>query len=201
MFVVLTVTTLLGSLLALEARAWLPHVSRRLISQATKQLPKALSVDLRQRWAAEIEADLASFQDRPLSGFVFALRVRAKGGRDLAAELALQHAIAQDRPPLALEEEARDGGNLAVLALLKSNFDISLDLLLRLLESSLREVVARPPDARQALIDELGRALAHPLLRHALNRFDPDLRTEEGLKMALVLRDLRKEVEGWNDRG
>jgi hypothetical protein len=201
MFLLLTITTLLGSVLAVEARAWLPHLSRWIVSRTMKQLPKALSRELRERWTEEIEADLASFHDRPLSGFVFALRLRLKGARDLAAELALQQAMAAGHgDPEVRGEEEREALSSAALALWKANFDMSLQLILRLLETSLKEIAARPPQDRQVRLGELRKQLAHPALRRALNRFDPDVSTEEGLRMALILKDLRREVEGWNDR-
>jgi hypothetical protein len=201
MFFLLTITTLLGSILALEARAWLPHLSRRLVSRAMKKFPRELPLHLRKRWTEEIEADLASFHDRPLSGLVFAFRVWLKGGRDLAAELALQQAMATGQAdPEVGDEEEGEALSVTALALLKASFDTSLVVLLQLLESSLKEIVARPPQDRQARLGELRSALSHPALRRAMNRFDPDVSTEEGLKIALVLKDLRKEVEGWNDR-
>lgn len=200
MFLILTVTTLLGSVLAFEVRAWLPHVSRYLISQAMKQIPKELSTNLRERWTSEIEADLASFHDRPLSGFVFALRVRLKGGRDLAAELALQQAIARGRPDPVVEKELQERSVLAELKLLKWNLDRPLSTVLVLLELVLEKIVALPPQGRREQLDELERALAHPRFRRAVIRFNLDLNTEKGLKVALVLRDLRREVERWSDR-
>jgi hypothetical protein len=108
---ILTVATLLGTLLALEAKAWLPRVSRRLIASAVGHFPADLGPADRDRWSREIESDLETFDDRPLGGLVFALRVRFKGGRDLAAELALAEKIAEpeqvtDPPP----PQAEDGG-------------------------------------------------------------------------------------------
>jgi hypothetical protein len=102
---ILTLATLLGTLLALEAKAWLPFLSRRLIAGAVARFPADLRADDRDRWRREIESDLAAFDDRPLGGLAFALRVRFKGGKDLAAELALAEKIAEPeqapepRPP------------------------------------------------------------------------------------------------------
>jgi hypothetical protein len=165
-----------------------------------KQIPKELSTNLRERWTSEIEADLASFHDRPLSGFVFALRVRLKGGRDLAAELALQQAIARGRPDPVVEKELQERSVLAELKLLKWNLDRPLSTVLVLLELVLEKIVALPPQGRREQLDELERALAHPRFRRAVIRFNLDLNTEKGLKVALVLRDLRREVERWSDR-
>jgi len=92
---ILTLATLLGTLLALEAKAWLPRLSRRLIAGAVARFPADLRAADRDRWRREIESDLAAFDDRPLGGLAFALRVRFKGGRDLAAELALAEKIAE----------------------------------------------------------------------------------------------------------
>ena len=90
---ILTLATLLGTLLALEAKAWLPYVGRWLIAGTTRHFPDGIDVATRERWLREIEADFETFGDRPLGGLLFALRVRLKGGRDLAAELALAEKI------------------------------------------------------------------------------------------------------------
>jgi len=107
---VLTLATLLGTLFALEAKAWLPRVSRRLIASAVARFPAELDAAARDRWSREIEADLGAFDDRPLGGFVFALRVRSKGGRDLAGELALAEklAVPEEQPEAEPQSEAAD---------------------------------------------------------------------------------------------
>ncbi len=51
------------------------------------------AIGAQQIRAEEIESDLSSFDDRPLSGLLFALRLRFKGGRDLAAELSLEQTL------------------------------------------------------------------------------------------------------------
>jgi hypothetical protein len=108
--VVLTLATLLGTLFALEAKAWLPRVSRRLVASAVARFPAELDAADRDRWSREIEADLGAFDDRPLGGFVFALRVRFKGGRDLAGELALAEKLAEpeEQPEAAPQSQEED---------------------------------------------------------------------------------------------
>jgi hypothetical protein len=93
--IVLTVATLLGTLLALEAKAWMPHLGRWLVARAIARFPSEIDPSVRQRWEQEIRVDFAEFSDRPLGGLLFASRVLLKGGRDLAAELALEEKLAQ----------------------------------------------------------------------------------------------------------
>lgn len=52
-------------------------------------LPEALT----DRWVKELEGDLTSFEDRRIAGLLFSLRLRLKGGPDLAAQLALAHTL------------------------------------------------------------------------------------------------------------
>lgn len=92
------VGTVIGTVLAIEAKAWLPYLTRALLRRTLDDLPDALDHQLRSRWSEEIEADLAQFDDRPLGGFLFALRLRWKGGRRLAAELALEQALSTPGP-------------------------------------------------------------------------------------------------------
>lgn len=79
--------TVLGSIVAVEASAWMPHLSRRILRSALSRLPADLPPEVRTRWIEEIQADFACFADRPVGGLVFALGVRRKGARRLAAEL------------------------------------------------------------------------------------------------------------------
>jgi hypothetical protein len=92
------VGTFVGGLLVLEANAWLPYSSSRLLGRTLARLPEGLDAATRARWSEEIEADLASYEDRPLGGLLFALRVRRRGARDLAAELALGERLAGSAP-------------------------------------------------------------------------------------------------------
>ncbi len=80
--------TVIGTILAVEASAWMPYLGHRLIRSALSRFPEGLPAEVRARWAEEIEADFASFADRPWGGLVFAIGVRWKGARRLAAELA-----------------------------------------------------------------------------------------------------------------
>lgn len=80
--------TVIGTILAVEASAWMPHLGRRLVRSALSRFPDGLPAEVRARWAEEIEADFASFADRPWGGLVFAIGVRWRGARRLAVELA-----------------------------------------------------------------------------------------------------------------
>lgn len=93
-FAVTVVATVAGTVLALEAQAWAPYLSRYLLRQAMARLQADVPNSLRDRWVEEIEADAASFGDRPLGGLVFCVRLWRKGGRELAGELALREAYA-----------------------------------------------------------------------------------------------------------
>ncbi len=100
--------TVAGTVLALEVLTWMPHVSRRLLERTIAEFPEELPGKQRARWAEEIEADLASFADRPLGGLQFALKLRRQGGRSLAAELALQSTLASARSTGGREETSPD---------------------------------------------------------------------------------------------
>jgi hypothetical protein len=96
------VGTFAGTMLALEAKAWAPYVSARLLAAAIDRFPDGLDSGMRRRWGEELEADLAGYGDRPLGGLVFAIGVWRRGGKGLAAELALQEVVgAGPRPAQA----------------------------------------------------------------------------------------------------
>jgi hypothetical protein len=84
-----------------------PYVSRKLVRSMLAEMPEGLDRQTRSRWVEEIEADLASYDDRPLGGLTFAIRLRRRGGRQLAAELMLNQVLlnskSKDQPenPLA----------------------------------------------------------------------------------------------------
>lgn len=88
------VGTVIGTVLAIEAKAWMPYVGSRLVRGTLERMPRGLEEQMRSRWAEEIEADHATLADRPVGGLVFAVGLCLKGGRRLAAELALQEAVA-----------------------------------------------------------------------------------------------------------
>jgi hypothetical protein len=96
LFAVTVVATVVGTVLALEAQAWAPYVSRHLVRLVVARLRAEMPSHLRERWVEEIEADAASFADRPLGGLIFSLRLWRKGGRDLAGELVLREALAAE---------------------------------------------------------------------------------------------------------
>lgn len=86
--------TVIGTLLASEAKAWLPRLSLRLLRHTLSGLPRELPAESKRRWVEEIEADLLDYEARPLGGFAFAFRVYRRGARDLAAELLLRDELA-----------------------------------------------------------------------------------------------------------
>lgn len=92
------VGTVIGTLLAIEAKAWLPYISASIVRSVLGKMPEPLDDQLRSRWSEEIEADLTQYDDRPLGGFLFALRLRRRGGKRLAEELALEQALSTSRP-------------------------------------------------------------------------------------------------------
>ena len=107
---VLTIVgTLIGTVLAIEANAWMPHLSGWLVRRALAQMPKGLDQQMRSRWGEEIEGDLDSYSNRPLGGLIFAVGVACRGGRRLAAELMLEQALAKDPESAGqgLESDAR----------------------------------------------------------------------------------------------
>ena len=57
-----------------ETRAWLPHLSQRLLDSVANQLPETE----RER-AEEWEAELSDYRDRPLTMLIVALRIRRDG--------------------------------------------------------------------------------------------------------------------------
>jgi hypothetical protein len=71
------------SLLSGEVRAWLPHLARRLVRGAARQLP----VDSRARYEADWLAELVAWQDRPMSAFAKA--ATSGGGRERFKSLSV----------------------------------------------------------------------------------------------------------------
>jgi hypothetical protein len=113
LFAVTVFATVIGTVLALEAQAWAPYVSRLLVRLAVARLQADMPRSLRERWVEEIEADAASFADRPLGGLVFSLLLWRKGGRELAGELALREALASEpQAASALPAESISIGDL-----------------------------------------------------------------------------------------
>ena len=192
--------TIVGTVLAIEARAWLPHFSAWVLRKTLEGLPRKLDETLRKRWAKEIEADLASYQDRPVGGLIFAMRVRAKGARDLAAELALQQAL--DSSSETADETAEEEAEAPpVSPTLEINFNASWVALERLLGGLLTEIARNTPSVRERQLAELRVSFAHPAVRKALYRIGPpNLKTEDGFRVALLLQELRKEVEEWDNQ-
>jgi lipopolysaccharide/colanic/teichoic acid biosynthesis glycosyltransferase len=64
------------SLLADEIRAWLPYLGRRLIRSAARHLPVDTQASYERDWLAE----LAAWEDRPLSALAKAVHIRWKVG-------------------------------------------------------------------------------------------------------------------------
>ncbi len=61
-----------NSLIAGEVRAWLPHLARNLVRSAARRLPP----DTRARYEEEWLAELAAWEDRPLSALAKAAHLR-----------------------------------------------------------------------------------------------------------------------------
>lgn len=110
LLLVTVVGTIVGTVLAMEAWASTPHMSRWLLRKTVSRFPADLPEVLADRWAKELDADLASFEDRRIVGLLFALRLRLKGGPTLAAQLALAHAQSSGHseadPPSATSADA-----------------------------------------------------------------------------------------------
>jgi hypothetical protein len=85
--------TAIGTMLAVEAKSWMPYLSARLVRSTLDGMPADLDGEMLSRWREEIEGDLNSYLDRPLAGLLFSLRLRRRGGRRLAAELLLDCAL------------------------------------------------------------------------------------------------------------
>jgi hypothetical protein len=196
------VGTVIGTLLAIEAKAWMPFLSRHLMRATFAHFPDGLDEPLVARWSEEIEADLHRYRDRPLGGLIFALRLRLKGGRDLAAELALQAALGSGFK----ETEARKAEPEPVLpkaiAKLELDFGASSAILYQILLKYLKEAASSDAETRAVGLEELRASLAHSAVRKTLKRISPpDIGDAKGLRLALMLKELREEVEEWSDQG
>lgn len=71
-----------AGLISKEAAGWAPHVSLSIVRHASRRLPEAH----RSRWLEEMEADIAEFAERPISGLFHAV-LAARGAGRLAREL------------------------------------------------------------------------------------------------------------------
>lgn len=96
--------TVVGTVLALEAWSSVPHVGRALVRSTIEGFPAAVPEEQRQRWGEELEADFLMYDERRLAGLAFAIRLRVRGGRSLAGELALVQL--EDAPARPGEETA-----------------------------------------------------------------------------------------------
>ena len=66
----------------------------------------------------------------------------------------------------------------------------------------LNEMAMMTPEVRRFRMDELRSSLAHVAVRKALLRLGPPkLDATGGLRVAILLQELRKEVEEWDSRG
>jgi hypothetical protein len=131
--------TFAGTMLALEAKAWAPQVSARVLRVAVGRFPAELEEEVRSRWTEEIEADLASYDDRPLGGLLFVLRLLCRGGRELAAELALQQALANSQGSEQVGQ--RDGEKRAPASTVEAK--IWRALLLHYIDQQIDEATSR----------------------------------------------------------
>lgn len=85
--------TVIATALVSEGGACLTRLNRRVVRRVLSQFPEQLPGHLRCRWSEEIEADLESYSKQPLRGLWFALTLRRRGARRLAAELLLEVAL------------------------------------------------------------------------------------------------------------
>lgn len=195
------VATVVGTLVALEAKAWMPYLSRRLLRATFADFPDGLDEPLVARWSEEIEGDLYRYGDRPLGGLIFALRLRLKGGRDLAAELALQAALESGSKEIEAREPEPEPVLPKRILKLELDFGASSAILHQILLRYLKEVAISDSETRAAGLDELRAWLAHATVRKTFKRIGPpDIGNAEGLRLALMLKELRDEVEEWNDQ-
>lgn len=73
----------------------MPYFGGRLVRATLAGLPQGLDGEVRLRWSEEIEGDHASYEDRPIGGLLYALRLRLRGGERLAKELAFQQLMGE----------------------------------------------------------------------------------------------------------
>lgn len=109
------------SLLADEIRAWLPHLARALVRSAARQLPATA----RARYEGDWLAELAAWEDRPLSAFAKAAHIRW-GARGIRYSVC-GHSGQGDRLKRVI-----DIGGAAALLLLLSPMLIGTALAIRL---------------------------------------------------------------------
>jgi hypothetical protein len=110
LLVITIIGTFVGTVAAVEFKAWAPYVSRRLLRSAIARFSVDLPAATRERWTEEIEADLESLMDRPLAALVFALRLRLRGGRGLVAQLEREQAREVAAAATRAATEADDEG-------------------------------------------------------------------------------------------
>jgi hypothetical protein len=96
-FVVYVVLPAANALIGQEVLGWIPILSRSLTRAASMQLPPAH----RGRWLAEVNADLAELEKRPLTALLHAVDV-FYGARRLRRELA--EAPNETKPPVLDEQ-------------------------------------------------------------------------------------------------
>jgi hypothetical protein len=194
--------TFLGTVLAVEAKAWMPHLSACLVRATIARFPDGIDEDMRARWTEEIEADLAGYGDRPLGGILFGLRLRLKGGRELCAQLALQAALDAGSRASQAEQPAAEPSFAKAITGLDMDLGASAAILYQVLLGYLRKAAASDEETRALYLDEVRASMVRPVVRKAIDRIGPpDLSDLDGLRLAMLLSRLRKEVEEWSDRG
>ncbi len=163
------VGTAIGTVLAMEAWASAPHVGGWLMRGTIDGFPETVPAGDRARWAEELGGDFATFEDRRLAGLAFALRLRIKGGRRLAGELALAQLSAPDTLLEVPSQAESAGAHLERQAIERSLAELSIADLATLARretgGSLEELARPRPDQRhrewrEAVQSSLARRMA-----------------------------------------
>jgi hypothetical protein len=194
--------TFLGTIGALEAKAWMPYLTVRLVRTTIARFPDGLKEEMRSRWAEEIEADVASYDDRPLGGVLFAFRLRLKGGRELAAQLALHAALESGTGASEEKTPASESSFAEAFAGLEIDFGASAAILYQALLRCLKQAAASDAQTRALFLEEVRASMGRPVVRKTIDRIGPpDLSNIDGLRFAVLLSRLREEVAEWSDHG
>jgi hypothetical protein len=165
LLVLTLIATFLGTLLAVEAKAWMPYLAARLVRATIARFPGGLDEETASRWREEIEADLASYEDRPFGSLLFALRLRRRGGKALAAELALEQELDASKPTTDRGPRVIiDRGHILVKTD-QGTFEVRLDTNVGAAYRSYGTIVAGPE--RSVSITALGLELTKVIARAA----------------------------------
>jgi hypothetical protein len=135
-FLLYVLLRVVAGLISKDAAGWVPYFNRKIVRHASRLLP----AEHRGRWLEEWEADVATFDDRPLTGTVHAI-LAAAGARRLAREL---------RP---VATAATSSGNVSTIAGRAAAFGSHLAQTLANLLRKLSETLARLPGPTRRVVD------------------------------------------------